>query len=273
VLRRLVTCVALAAAALDAGARAQASRAPLLASVDHVPVAVQDLDAAGASYRRLGFVLKPGTPHANGIRNLHAKFPDGTEIELVTAAKGIDALTRSYVKHLEAGDGPAYLSLYAPDRGAAARAVPDDHPGRRYIFFGGLNHSPTDRPEHFRHPNTAESLVSVWLAAGDFASELDLLRRAGISTAARTVWTPEASRVPVAELGKTTIVMMPAARQIVSGRRIVGATVVVRDLDAAIQALRAGGVHGPAIVTAAGARRIFLSPALTHGWWLELRER
>ena len=52
--------------------------APIVAGLDHVPVAVRDLEAAAADYRRLGFVLKPGRPHANGIRNVHAKFADGT---------------------------------------------------------------------------------------------------------------------------------------------------------------------------------------------------
>jgi hypothetical protein len=45
--------------------------------IDHVPVAVADLESAGEQYRALGFALKPGRPHANGIQNLHAKFPDG----------------------------------------------------------------------------------------------------------------------------------------------------------------------------------------------------
>ena len=49
---------------------------PVIAGLDHVPIAVGDLDAAAARYRALGFALKPGRPHANGIRNQHAKFAD-----------------------------------------------------------------------------------------------------------------------------------------------------------------------------------------------------
>ena len=64
---------------------------PLLAAatafgLDHVPIAVNDLEAAAAAYRRLGFVLKPGRPHANGIRNVHAKFADGTELERLSTS-------------------------------------------------------------------------------------------------------------------------------------------------------------------------------------------
>jgi hypothetical protein len=60
---------------------------PPIAGVDHIPVAVTDLAAAGERYRALGFTLKPGRPHANSISNLHAKHADGTEIELLTAAE------------------------------------------------------------------------------------------------------------------------------------------------------------------------------------------
>ena len=58
-----MTCAWLAAALL---------LAPAGFGIDHVPIAVNDLEQAAAAYRRLGFVLKPGRPHANGIRNLHA---------------------------------------------------------------------------------------------------------------------------------------------------------------------------------------------------------
>jgi hypothetical protein len=35
---------------------------PIVLGIDHVPVAVADLEAAGARYRALGFTLKPGRP-------------------------------------------------------------------------------------------------------------------------------------------------------------------------------------------------------------------
>jgi Glyoxalase-like domain len=46
-----------------------AVQAPRSISLDHVVLAVHDLDAAAVRYRRLGFALKPGRPHQNGIRN------------------------------------------------------------------------------------------------------------------------------------------------------------------------------------------------------------
>ena len=57
---------------------------------DHIPVVVRDLERAAATYRPLGFSLKPGRPHANGIRNVHVRFPDGSGVELLTVPEGVE---------------------------------------------------------------------------------------------------------------------------------------------------------------------------------------
>jgi len=257
-----------------AAGAASVQRPALLAGIDHVPVAVRNLERAAEAYRRLGFALKPGTPHANGIRNLHAKFRDGTEIELITASSAVDQLTRTYVDYLKQGDGPAFLALHAPDGRALGEVVPADHAARRYIFFGGLNHSPTDRPEHVQHPNTAESLTSVWLAADDFTAELDLLGRAGMNAPqAETVMAPAETVARVVRFNGSSLVLLPASHQRIAGRRIVGATVVVRDVGTASSVLRANGVAATAERTTAHGRSVFVAPDLACGWWLELRQR
>jgi hypothetical protein len=57
----------LAAAPAPAGA----AQPPTMLGLDHIPVVVSDLERSGATFRRLGFALKPGRHHANGIRNTH----------------------------------------------------------------------------------------------------------------------------------------------------------------------------------------------------------
>jgi len=239
--------------------------ASVASGIDHVPIAVNDLDRAVAAYRRLGFVLKPGRPHDNGIRNLHAKFADGTELELITAPTARDALTATYRRHLAAGDGPAFLALYAPSTGGAPRMVVPP-----YVFFGPRNRSPTDRPEHFAHANTAESLVSVWLAGADLARERRLLAAVGATFVEREVSVPDVVKATVARLPDGEILLLPASRRLAEGRPIVGATVRVRSLDAARRALARGDVA--ARETPAAPLSVFVPPEAAHGLWLELRE-
>lgn len=257
-------------AAFIAGRQAPSATAAAAGGViglDHIPIAVANLEQAVDRYKAFGFALKPGRPHDNGIRNQHVKFTDGTELELITAPEARDALTTKYRRHLAAGDGPAFLALYAPGRPRRTdEAVPD------YIFFGPRNASPTDRPEHFAHPNGAESLIAVWLAADDLAGERKLLTGIGAQTADEDVRVPDALKAPVARLGDGAVVLLPGSRQLVPGRRIVGATLRVKSLAAAQAVIAQGPAGTLTVVSGRGYSSVFLPPNLTHGLWLELRE-
>jgi hypothetical protein len=164
--------------------------------ISHVPIAVADLDRAAADFERLGFSLKEGRPHPNGIQNRHVKFRDGTEIELITAPRATDELTRHYRELIAKTDGAAFLSLYPADADrAAARMRAAGLPLHRgelyldfeysdplgYVFFAPLNHSPTDKPEHFAHRNSAASLVGVWLESASFDAERRLFKALGLN--------------------------------------------------------------------------------------------
>jgi len=264
-----------------------ARRAPLVLGLDHIPVAVADLDRAADRYRELGFTLKPGRPHANGIRNWHAKFRDGTEIELITADEARDALTREYVRLLSQGDGPVFVAFFAPGMNGAARQL--DAMGKpyrrnaglltfpetdrlRYIFFGGRNHSPTDRPAHFEHANGAEALIGVWIAGDDLAPERDLLTRLGAAIADERVQLPEPDTAIVARLPQGEVVFLPGVRQRIQGRRIVGATLRTRDLEALRRVLAKGPARVPPVIATQHGSSMFLPPDLTHGIWLEFRQ-
>lgn len=247
----------------------RARQSPAVTGLDHVPIAVRDLEAAAETYRRLGFALKPGRPHDNGIRNQHVKFPDGTELELITAPEARDPLTTTYRTHLEAGDGPAFLALYAPD---ASRVPRDLDAPLGYLFFGPRNASPTDLPEHFAHANSAETLAAVWLADNDLEPERTLFAKLGGTVARRAVHVPDRVGADVARFGDGEVVLLPGARQRVAGRRIVGVTVRVRSLSTASELLKSRGIP----TTASGepaSKSLFLAPETAHGLWIELRER
>jgi len=254
------------------------THAAAIPGLDHIPIAVTDLEQASADYRALGFALKPGRLHDNGIRNQHIKFTDGTELELITAAEARDPLTTTYRRHLANGDGPAFLAFFAPSREAAwkqldAARIPhgtSDLTGTLdYIFLAGRNASPTDRPEHFAHANTAESFISVWLAGADLSAERAFLTAAGATISTQKLRAPDTVEATVAALPEGTVLLLPEARQIVRGRRIVGATLRVRNLDAAQQAIRNGV---PTAKITRHDRSVFLPPSMTHGLWIELRE-
>src|SRR6185503_11500621 len=103
------------------------------------------------------------------------------------APAATDAPTAEYVAWLKGGDGAPFAGFYAPDLlGLASRisdlgspltladglAVFPEPSLFHHLFFGGRQRSPTDRPEHFAHPNSAVGLIGVWLAENPAAQAL-----------------------------------------------------------------------------------------------------
>jgi catechol 2,3-dioxygenase-like lactoylglutathione lyase family enzyme len=258
-----------------------AQGAAVVRGLDHIPLAVRDLERSKADFEALGFTLKPGRLHENGLRNAHAKFPDGTELELITAPAATDALTSEYHRWLENGDGPAFLGLYTADfhtlgerlsrLGLALHRTGNlgtltEPAALRRLFFARRQHSPTDRPQHFAHANTAFSLARVWLAGAE--AEQQLLPMLGAAPMEATPCAPFGSASAAFLLPEGEIVFLPAAAQLAPGRPIVAATVKVSSLETARNILRGNRIqyHLPRSCT---RNSCWIGPADAHGLWLE----
>ncbi len=261
-----------------------AAAEPVARGIDHIPVAVMQLERATASFEALGFALKPGRPHKNGLRNAHVKFADGTEIELITAPAATDALASQYYAWLQGGEGPAFLGLYAPDFDALAGrlaqfGLPLERkgglgtlsapPALSRLFFGRRQHSPTDRPEYFAHANTALGLSRVWIAGGD--AERQLLPKLGAMPIEEPPCGPFGAGSAAFSLPEAEIVFLPETTQLIHGRSLVAATVAVKSLEAARNVLKAKGVPYERPNTCAGDS-LWIDPSSSHGMWLEFRQ-
>lgn len=259
-----------------------------LVRIDHIPLAVRDLDRAAKDYRRLGFTLKPGRFHADGIRNMHVKFANGAGIELIAAAVPKDELTRRYLALAAQGEGPAFVGFYTPDLRALEKRLTEagipcmlqhdllvfsDAALAWPFIFGVPNLAPNDRPEYFRHPNTANATLGIWIATDDDAPMLRLFRALGAHVARRTVYVPDPVRADVATVSESgQVIFLPASRQILPGRPIVGIILQTKHLDALDRELPAAGVSPAATRNIMAYRSTFIAPRDTHGVWLEFRE-
>lgn len=255
----------------------------VIRGLDHIPVAVRDLEHSTADYQALGFAVKPGRPHANGLRNAHVKFPDGTEIELITAPVAADPLSSLYHDWLKGGEGPVFLGIYAPDFGRLTERLSRlglrlerkdglgtivDPPGFQRLFFAGRQHSPTDRPEHFAHPNTAFSLAGIWVAGG--MAEQRLLKELGAEPASESRCGPFESSGAVLAMPEGDVVFLPAIGHAPSNRSIVAASIAVRSIEAVRRIL--AGRHISYEQPAACDRSLWVAPTAAHGLWLEFRQ-
>ena len=197
----MVGCALLgtASGALAQGAPAACVAPGSLLRLDHVPVAVGDLEALSQRLTdEFGFQVQDGRFAANGLETAEIGFGDGTRLELRTlaAVPGPDAPgtaeARRYADLIVDGGGGAYLALAAtggtgldellavardaePDlaavgSGAGRRAAfPPDHPLQAVFFVDphpGAQEPPatSGAPEH---PNGARGLQAVWIMMED----------------------------------------------------------------------------------------------------------
>lgn len=250
---------------------------PLVIGIDHIPVVVRDLDRAQADFRAMGFAIKPGRLHTDGIRNAHVKFPDGTEIELITAPKAVDALTQEYRAEMQSGEGPVYFGLYAPDQGAVlARlrtlqidAQKDDgmvgfssasplHP----LFLGQRNKAPTDKPEHFAHQNGAVRLSALWVR--DTPELRNLLKGMGVTLAPiRLPGFVGVANGFRAALPEGDLYLVPSVKA-----TVVAARVEVRKIGDVEMVLKANGVPMTKY-PACDKNAVCVPPSFAHGLWIE----
>ena len=162
-------------------------------ALDHVPVAVGDLDALA---RRLtdefGFRVAQRASREGGLAAAAIGFEDGTRLELMTVetapspddADGSE--TDRYAHLIADGGGGAYLALAGPGLddvlGMAAQLEPDlvvigegarrraafpaDHPLEAVFFVDPARDRPAPAPAP-DHANGAEGLQAVWVMVED----------------------------------------------------------------------------------------------------------
>jgi hypothetical protein len=258
---------------------------PSIVGIDHIPTAVAQLEQAARDYGKLGFALKRGRPHENGLRNNHVKFEDGAGIELISPpAAPTDALSTHYARFLKEGEGPAYFAFHARDTTALHTALRSagfkfksgeygtslDEPLLDFLFFVQDNRSPTDLPEHFAHANSSTAMTGVWLALDDarHARLRKLLLALGAKETRERVPVPDPIEAEVFAVQNGRVVVLPYGTQIHAGRPVVGAEFQVRKLSStACDTPTSKGIM------VSVAKQCFVTSSLTHGLRLEFHER
>lgn len=265
---------------------------PIDLFLDHVNVAVKDLAAARRAYEDLGFVIKPGRPHANSIENLHMKFADGTELELITSKQGKDELAREYLRLIEAGDGGAFVALrtgdfdrlqrdlrarrYAPNpsstTGYRVLTFPRGHE-LRPLWFIGLDEPAIEQDDRYlAHPNSAVALSAVWLRSdlaqpiGELTEVYKYPLRDRISRLQHEGTTPlrGTEAIPL----HRGVLIFSTKKPPAWNRSIVGATVEVESIEWVERVLEITRIPAEKTVDEVGTSYT-VGPKMAHGIWLE----
>ncbi len=215
-------------------------------ALDHAIIAVRDLPAATNAFRNAGFRIKAGRLHANGLLNNHIKFPDGTEIELMTVrGKPGDAMARRYSDAIALGDGGIYVALRASDidvidrharslglttrrsSSGAWQFLGFNDTTTAAMFFTSGGGAPQDVDSVFRHDPRATALAEVWIEGGPALERL--LVQAGAADCGNASGPDQRSGRRFA-LQSGSIVIVPVRAG--SRPRVLGAVLETPNLDA-----------------------------------------
>jgi catechol 2,3-dioxygenase-like lactoylglutathione lyase family enzyme len=251
-----------------------------ISGIDHLLIAVRDLDRAAAAYRRLGFTLSPRAVHSAhmGTAN-HTIMLEHDYFELLTVLAPTPANAK-WRQALAAGEGLAGFAAATPSATAAAAAwrsaglaageslafsraverldgermearfevvtLPEGTvPGMALFACAQLTRDAVWLPELMTHPNTACAIRTLTIAAPD--------PRTAAASWSRAL--PGSTCVPAAggaqiRIGRHVIDLLDpptAARRFGLAEPVKRATALaiefeVRDVSACRQALRQGGL-------------------------------
>lgn len=211
--------------------------------IDHVVVAVRELERASADYERAGFTVTPGGEHASGdTRNALVSFADGSYLELIAFREPDRPRQHPWWRRLARGEGVVDFALAGEKLASKADALRTLGLDVEGPIDGGRT-----RPD-------GQRLVWRTILVSDSA-------RTPLPFVIEDV-TPRSLRVPGGS----------AAEHRLGITGIDGIVLVVADLARSIESFEAitGTVGGPAPRTTAGVRRMHLFPVGNQ--WIELAE-
>lgn len=250
-------------------------------SLDHIVIAVADLDATFADYAKLGFTVIRGGEHANGItHNVLVVFQDGAYLELIAWKRPdpgmrwsdvFQASGEGFVDHALLPDDIAAVVSGAQSRGLD---IEDPQPGGRNRPDGERLEWQTARspgsdvpflcgdvtPRRLRvqegdvrhHPNGVTGVAAITIAVRDI--EASLARYAALLGG-------DAGTVEHGQVGGAPA--RTATLRLGNGTLVTLASPV--STDGALASSLAWRGEGPFAVTFKGTGAGDLDPALTHG--------
>jgi hypothetical protein len=244
--------------------------------LDQVSMSVSDLALAASSWRLLGFSVQPPSDSSNTL----ILMADGTSFRLTTNTSPPDDAQRQEQEFLE---GPVAFSFRAKDPRSVVRilsgrkiAFTDENALLRldsrysnYLSFVPESSVRLNGPWS-AHPNGAASIVRIWIATGRSDDLTEILTALGGEKSSRTTYVPERARAKVVAVSNGEVVLVAKSQELIRNRPIIGATVLIDDIDAQEARLVRSNIafkkYGE------DAARIVVAPEATHGMWLEFRE-
>lgn len=255
--------------------------------IDHVNLAVGQLEEAGDLFRKLGFTIKSGRLHGNTLNNLHIKFRDGRELELITASEPADELAEEYLELIYRGDGGAFCALRSENLAMITKFLGKGdyrhiisksrllnsitfprNSDLRPVWFVDYNMTITDEDSVLSHENGAEGLEAVWISSTIEDSVLTLFKDLGYNH--RESVNPFGISVEL-KLNSSSVYFVSPLKTNVA-RAVSGVTIIVPDIGQVTSILTRSGIAFETGNDIRG-RNVVLNPDICFGIWVEFLEK
>jgi catechol 2,3-dioxygenase-like lactoylglutathione lyase family enzyme len=270
------------------------------ATLDHVVIAVHDLDAAAKVYSALGFVVTPGGRHPGGTQNSIVSLSEGAYLELIAPYDVNLPGGKHMAERLERGEGALSAGLQVASAEGAVRdltaaGLKVHSPRAGTILKSGETQAPTlwwtvgfedevaARPmfliQYIRpvppgtpHPNSAFVLSALLVCVGDIEKATAAYKAIG-HVIDREIPMPEfgAAARQVALKGGSILLLRaadsagPTARRLKEqGEGILGVRIGVTDLGQARKSVGKKNISTKEL-------SVLVSPENASGMWLQFQ--
>ena len=160
--------------------------------IDHVITVVANLDSAITTFEELGFTVKRGHLHDNGLLNAHIKFKNNTSFELMSIkGEPKDELAREYADLLKSGEGAVFLAITGISIDSIEAKLNDIEvgynkiPGKSWdyitfpnnsslahLFFIEYHIKTSDKEDEVTHSNSTKGIEAVWIEGEETVKQL-----------------------------------------------------------------------------------------------------
>ncbi len=252
---------------------------------DHILIGVKNLEKQTETFRKLGFSIKKGKQHKNGIKNNFIEFGDSSEIELIEVQQASDKLSEKYKKLIDKNIYGLQFALRVNN----VKKLKDNFSKLNSDFtilsvnkdYSILSKNKMDKglPVFFiqynidnnntltSHSNGSKGIYSIWLSTNDIKNTAQKLSDMGFKLIGNYELPGIKGKAVEFTNSNFKIILIKSKKN-----EITGITILVDNLELVKNNLKSGFDTDFIEYSANRGKSIFINKELTNSVWIEFLE-
>lgn len=266
----------------DDFAEAEIFRILKSAYLDHIIIGSNNLDDSKNIFEeKLGFTIKDGKKHKNGISNLFIEFSNNSEIEFISVKNPSDHLANQYEKFLDNDKYGFQIALRTNEISnlkehltTLSLEYEDFSENRNYstlstkninselpLFF--IQYNDENKNTYTNHLNKSVGIKSIWFSTRNIKNTARELVDFGFDAVGNYELPAFKGKVVQFKNNNFEIILIESEKY-----ELTGITIRVEDLEMLNEIIRKNNIE----ITKQFKNKIFINPAQTKSIWIEFVE-